>query len=1111
MIDKSSNHEQDNNTGRLLDSINELIQYQDGKASVHERFKCLVDKLEQVSESGITAGFPALIDIIALIKESADKCETPEAKVNLLDYIPHKILPNLTSYINKPESGSVKDTLIMSLRELDSDYTDNRQIDLLRDMLDIFYDYSAGNDNNITNNAAVDVQTTHDDQLQQYKVNKNLPNDICEILEIMMTEYLSINHAINNLLENLNNGDTELLNNGLDEIQLSFKYYSDAVLSMGYEGLSIILNHIIVNINKVITMERDDIKNLLITLGNYANVIMQYLQDPYEDENKKSIIDSVKNLHLPFKMKRNEITKFGQLIKSLNCQNDKNNESGKSEQKITSDDVSLQIQDDTDQDLLDALLNELPVQIEELSNSIQNIFENYNADHILVAKRIAHTLKGSANTVGIRGIASMTHHLEDILLGISKRNTQPDDKEKNVILNILDCLCEMSDAVLGSGPVPTDAINILQQAFDIVHQIQTNDVKDVNIGNISQMNIDNQVDENIKNENKTSDQVSMVRVPGNFIDYLLRMSGESMIFSRRLQNQVFNIKNQLDETRKYFDLLNNLNSRLEKIVDIKDLANNRKTSINRLNYDSLEMDNYSELHICSKHLVEVSSDIDVMSKQIRNQLDNLNNTILKQLQVNNEAQEIIFKARLVPASTIATRLQRCVRQAAKLTNKDVKLKITGGETLIDGEILNELLEPLSHILRNAVDHGIEDTVIRTNNAKSSTGNIEIHFEVDGNNISIKCMDDGMGLDYDSIRNKAVNEGILSDKQSCTDEELAELIFKPGFTTKTDSTHISGRGIGMDAVYSAINKLSGTININSKKNAGTTIDIKLPQNLQKIYGLVVSAGQDNIVLANREINQIIYNENVKNIEEKNKHYIVYNKNRYPARYLESLLYIDAERREKPRFTTSSILYNTGNETIAVIVQKIVSSNYFIVKNLSDYIPKLTGILGVTILDNGKVTPVIDLVQLINKPLPENKKTKRSLKYKKTTLPKAVVVDDSLTARKSLVQFMEDSGFQVRAARDGVEALDIIRFYNPDIVITDLEMPEMTGLELTSHIRSTDSISSLPVIMITSRALEKHKDEAINSGVNAYIIKPYSETQLIEIIRDIFKAKNHTVHN
>ena len=1107
MNDKSFNNIQNDKVIRLLDRFNELLKCFDQQSDNYKDIlDNIIDELGTISELGIDAGFPALIDIFELIKESEFGVKKTKRNKKLFVECLSRILPNLFSYINNPESATIKDKLIDTLQELDSSYKNNKQIAMLRDMLDIFYCEPAKKENSITE----DISGHHDndDQIPQYVINANLPDEVHEILEIIMSEYLSIDNSITDIFKFIDNDSSEL-NNKLEEIRLSYTYFSEAVLSMGYEGLSRLINHMILNINEFVNKDKDEIKQLFVILKNYTTIIMQYFQDPYAQDNKRNIIQSIKDINLPVKLDSVEAEQISTLIKSMDYKDDKNNQDGKTVQ-VTSEDISLEIQDDIDKDLLNALLDELPFQIEELNNSMLGIFKDYDAEEVLKAKRIAHTLKGSANTVGIRGIASMTHHLEDILLNISKRNTKLHENEKNIIQNMLDCLCEMSDAVLGTGLAPTDAIDVLQQAIDLTNQQQTGDLKSINIDSNNKNYVDKQGDINQQKENKISEQAATVRVSGNFIDYLLRMSGESMIASRRLQNQVINIKNQINETRKYFELLNNLNSRLEKIVDIKDLSSINNFSLKKADYDSLEMDNYSELHICTKHLVEVSADIDAMSQQIRRQLDNLNNTILKQLQINNETQEIIFRARMVPASTLSTRLQRCVRQAAKLTNKNVQLTITGGETLIDGEILNELLEPLSHIIRNAVDHGIENHDVRVNKGKSTNGNIELHYEVDDNNIKIKCSDDGAGIDYESIYNKAVADGILSDDRPKSKVDLTELIFRPGFTTKEDTTHISGRGIGMDAVHSAINKLSGTINLASHNNNGTTIEIKLPQNLQKIYGLVVSIGRDNIVLANRDIEQIIYNENVKILNEDDKDYIIYNKNKYPAKYLESILYIDAERREKSRFTTSSIIYNSDNETTAIIVQKIISSNYFIVKKLSDYIPKLTGILGVTILDNGKVTPVVDLVQFIQNPVADSKKTKRSIKSKKNSLPKAVVVDDSLTARKSLVQFMEDSGFQVRPARDGIEALEIIKFYTPDIIITDLEMPEMSGIELTSHIRSSEGLSSIPIIMVTSRALEKHKNEAIDSGVNAYMIKPYSESELIETIRDLFKSKSNSIH-
>jgi chemosensory pili system protein ChpA (sensor histidine kinase/response regulator) len=425
--------------------------------------------------------------------------------------------------------------------------------------------------------------------------------------------------------------------------------------------------------------------------------------------------------------------------------------------------------------------------------------------------------------------------------------------------------------------------------------------------------------------------------------------------------------------------------------------------------------------------------------------------------------------------------------------------------MIDSDVLDDLVDPLMHVIRNAIDHGIENPEVRVEKGKQPKGIIQLNFSRQGDHINVSCKDDGVGLNYDAIRATAILKGMISKDDNPTDDDLIRMIWLPGFTTKEQTTQISGRGIGMDAVHNQISAMKGSLNINSTLEVGTTVELKLPLTLISVHALLVSAYNQNLAISTRGIEQILtpgegdiernHDETIIRIEDET----------YSVTDLETLLHLPYNRESSER-TVLLVRDETGNMS-GISLDKVLASKDLVVKNLGPYVPEIPGIEGATILGDGSVAPVIDLLSLLRGSMvevtnPWIEQLGQSMVH--SDAPCALIVDDSLSARRSLAEFVKDLGYQILTAKDGIEAIDVLDSKTPDIMLVDLEMPRMNGVELTAHVRADEKIHEMPIIMITSRTTEKHQSMANSAGVNVYLTKPFSEDILMEHINDLYRA-------
>ena len=770
-------------------------------------------------------------------------------------------------------------------------------------------------------------------------------------------------------------------------------------------------------------------------------------------------------------------------------------------------DISLDIPLDVNPDLFDSLLQELPTQASDFSIAVQKAISGGYVSDLEEAMRIAHTIKGAANTVGIKGLATLSHQIEDILEAYNTKDTLPSGDIADTLILASDCLESMTESLTSLAPQPSDTLKVLQSLLDWANYIDQNGLPS------SEQTI---VTENIKTEptqppetlnddhaQENNSITPMLRVPATLIDSLLRIVGESIIITGQVQEK---LKRTIEETAQIKEQnkhLTELSHELEQLVDIQQVKLPLQKEINsNSGFDSLEMSQYSELHTCAHRLIEAVTDEVELNTSIEQNLKQLDQILLDQNQLNLDAQENVLKTRMVSVNTILPRLQRSVRQACRLTKKQVDLKVSGTETPIDSDVINQLVDPLMHVLRNAVDHGIEDEIERQKTNKPITGTINLDFSREGNNILVRVVDDGSGFNLNYIQQQAIEKGMIENNQHLSSDAIRRLILTPGFTTVETANQLSGRGVGMDIVYTKIQQLKGSLKLDSETGQGSVIELRIPVTLLSTHALLARSGSTKIAISNRGIQQIHYSGAGKITQHGDDLSYQIGDNIYLAQSIDHFINNQEDINSKSISTKTALLVEDETQQTIILVDEVMDTKDLVVKDLGRYVSKQEGIVGATILGDGSVTPVIDLPELVRSShSSSNTNQKQVIPTEHQPVkdkPTAVVVDDSLSARKSLVQFMEDIGYQVYSAKDGMEAIDKMENHNTDILITDLEMPRMNGLELSSHIRATKSSDTLPIIMITSRSTDKHKQQATRSGVDVYLTKPYSEENLLNHI-------------
>ena len=933
---------------------------------------------------------------------------------------------------------------------------------------------------------------------KEAKVNdKAAPATVSRVAQELVDLLMMETEQIRSHLQGIAIGDSESALNGLQDAGDELERFANMAKTAGFEGLSLVSAHILVNVQRFIEQIDSFTSERLDLLLEWLEQVQEYLPSFSDSDAGQLIvtglIDQQWALPLPFE----EMAAILLQIRTESSEVGSQTEAARME-TATDEDVTLALPDDVNQELLELLLQELPIHTQQFSEAVQRLQAGGNEKDVQLAQRVAHTLKGSANTVGVKGIAVLTHQLEDILIACANEQKLPSRALASSLINASDCLESMSEALLGTSAPPADAKAVLQEILDWANRIDKDGLPDVASEEAAPerqaaSGAEVEVAEGAAPEQT---QATVVRVSGEQIETLFRVSGESIILNSQAHETSRRMRNQLVAMQIQFDLLRQLGAELEQLIDLRDFTGRSLGAIGT-GVDAMEMDQYNELHTASRRMAEAAIDAREISQDVNKELDKMNELLDEQQRLVIDVQEVVMQTRLVSISTIAPRLQRSLRQTCRMTGKQSDLTLVGENLLIDGDTLNAMVDPLMHILRNAVDHGIETEDERLAQGKSGTGRLTFEFDREGNNILVRCRDDGKGLDYGAIRAAAEKRGLLKPGENISEDELKRFILRPNFSSRAVSTQTSGRGVGMDAVRAQVINMGGTLTLNSVQGQGMTVELRIPLPLSLTYALITYVGRFRVAIANKGIAQIIYSAAGEVVMEDDKETLSLDGNKYPVARLMDLLHVP-DFRKIPRPYAAILMVEDEEKTTAVLIDAINDSLDVVIKGLGHYIGKIPGYIGATILGDGAVTPVLDVSELLRAPtyalagvLPESLESAEPV----SMLPTVLVVDDSLSQRRALEQLLTDAGFRVRTSRDGIEAAETLVHFKPDVVLTDLEMPRMNGIELASHIRTQEKIKHLPVIMITSRTTQKHRQMAEEAGVDGYFTKPVRDEDLL----------------
>ncbi|SDK57528.1 Hpt domain-containing protein [Microbulbifer yueqingensis] len=603
----------------------------------------------------------------------------------------------------------------------------------------------------------------------------------------------------------------------------------------------------------------------------------------------------------------------------------------------------------------------------------------------------------------------------------------------------------------------------------------------------------------------------MVRVAAELLEELVNLAGETSISRSRLEEQVSEFGFALDEMDSTITRLNEQLRRLDMETEAQILFRQEQLAEQDDNFDPLEMDRYSSIQQLSRSLLESTSDLLELRNTLGNKARDTETLLLQQSRVNTELQEGLMRSRMVPFSRLVPRLRRIVRQVSAELGKQVDLVFSNVEGELDRSMLERMVAPLEHMLRNAVDHGIELPARRQESGKPERGRITVALEREGSEVVLTIGDDGAGINLMKVREKAIERGLMRADAELTNNEILQFILQAGFSTADRVTQISGRGVGMDVVSAEIKQIGGTVHIDSKLGAGTEFTVRLPFTVSVNRALMVSVGDDVFALPLNTIEGI-----VRLSPYELEHYysspdarFEYAGEPYQVNYFGTLLQSEARPKlEVEDAQLPVLLVRSEGHAMALQVDAVLGSREIVVKSLGPQFAAVQGVSGATVTGDGTVVVILDAHALLRQQaallarpaelaLPSAPRVKPE---PVETQQRVMVVDDSVTVRKVTTRFLEREGYLVNTAKDGQDAVIQLQDIRPDVILLDIEMPRMDGFEVARHIRGNSRLRDIPIIMITSRTGQKHRDHALSLGVNHYLGKPYQEEVLLEAIRD-----------
>jgi len=777
-------------------------------------------------------------------------------------------------------------------------------------------------------------------------------------------------------------------------------------------------------------------------------------------------------------------------------------------------------------------------EILETSDDIMNRWQSDPNDlaPVMELRRELHTLKGGARMSGLLGLGDLSHAMESLFVDVIEDRLIPDKNVFAVVNGSFDRINQMAEAARENKVLDSvdDLIKLIHKLrsgkplsesdFDVLKDYEPDSEIKVDDSQVSDARgeggvFESRLRDSMGDEYATASQTHLpeaVKVQADLLDRLVDNIGEASVFQARIEQQVssfgFNLQ-ELDRTiNRLTEQLRNLEIEAEAQVlhRFEDKTLNPDESGVYEQFDPLELDRYSKIQQLSRSLAESTSDLSNLHQSLDDGVSDVESLLQKQSRVSNNLQEGLMRTRMSPFKVVVPRLRRVVRRTALELGKDVELKVTGAENEMDRKLLEGLVVPLEHMLRNAVAHGIESPAERKASGKSPMGHVAISIFRQGPEVAFEITDDGKGLDRDSILKKAVEQEIIEAGTELTESEIHALILQPGFTTVQEISQIAGRGVGMDVVQNQIKYLNGVLDISSQPGDGAIFRINLPFTLAINQALLVKAGSEKYAIPLDSIEgvvQVMGQSIVDNLSSDHP-VIEYGGKEYGLYPLASVLERVAVRPFETEQPLPIILAQAGNYSAAFVADELLGNREVVVKSIGTFLSNVTGISGATILGDGDVVLILDTVGLSRAVMNEKNVVRVSLprmEKEEDYRPVVMVVDDSITIRKVTARVLERNHYRVVTAKDGLDAVAQLKECRPDIMLLDIEMPRMDGFELAALIRNTKENEDLPIIMISSRSGRKHRERALGLGVNRFLGKPYQDNELLSNIEILLEKK------
>jgi chemosensory pili system protein ChpA (sensor histidine kinase/response regulator) len=814
---------------------------------------------------------------------------------------------------------------------------------------------------------------------------------------------------------------------------------------------------------------------------------------------------------------------------------------------------ALPVDDAVPAEILEFFQPEAEEHLQVVSDCLISLEGNNNPEEINRLFRAIHTVKGSAAQVGLSRLGAIAHRVEDLIGRLRDGEIEPSPAVVDLCLESVDVLkktlhqqwadeAEMRlgvDSLLGRiaefAPLDPEEEEAIQGVLASEEDQASGESEITEQGDAAPRKV-------AKQPVGTASTAKSVRIALERLDRMMNTVGELVINRTRMVGRVAELQKLVETLSFSKERLQGKVNEFQEKYEFNRISNSRTTASwnqattpQRLTsaaagdtsffseFSELEMDRYDDFNILSRSMAEISADVNEVLTQLEGYINRVEGDIDEFTKLAHHLQDEFTAARMVPIGTLYSRLSRAVRDAAKSANKQVEMDLRGNETELDNNIIQQISDPLVHLVRNSVAHGIESAEARRSAGKSEVGRVSLHAYHRGNHIYVEVEDDGGGIDYERVKQSAIERGLVSPETAdrLTERDLREMLFHPGFSTAPVKTELAGRGVGLDVVRANLNTLNGEIEIQSTHGQGTKFTLKVPLTLIISPALFVRCGGTSFALPLAVVEEIrrLRADEIEDVGGK-----LLTKVRDVVTEVVRLdSYLGLPPLEPVNGYFRMVVANAGNRQIGLVVEEVLGKDEIVIKNLGEYLRRVKLFPGTTIAPDGSLILLIDLNRMVANEPNERRTLQASASAARVFAPGSeavargtipteaidrvqherviVVADDSISVRKFVGRMLEKNGYRVKLAADGLEAAEIVAQQGCHLVITDLEMPRMTGYELMVQLRQSPTTRRIPVMVVTSRAGAKHRDRAIKEGAVAFLTKPVQEDQLIAAVEQL----------